>query len=109
MARQPSGPEAPIQSAPEEYAQVPPRDLYPTSDLRFVMIEIGKLTASVNRLLDDVKSQGSKIDDLRHQAPFVKGAIYIGVLLVGVFITIASFFLSAKWDAAVQAIRSVTK
>ena len=96
MARQPSGPHVPDQGTPEEYPQVPPRDLFPTSDIRFVMIEIGKLTASVNRLVDDVRSHGGKIDDLRHQASFVKGAIYIGVILVGAFIAIASFVLTAK-------------
>jgi hypothetical protein len=73
------------------------------------MIEIGKLTASVDRLVDDVKSHGAKIDDLRHQASFVKGAIYIGVLFIGAFIAIASFFLSTKWEAAVQAIRAIAK
>lgn len=35
---------------PQDFAQVPPppRDLYATSDIRFVMMEIGKLNANVD-------------------------------------------------------------
>ena len=37
---------------PGEMPQVTPRDLHATSDIRFVIVEIGKLTANVDRLLE---------------------------------------------------------
>lgn len=61
---------------------VTPRDLHATSDIRFVMLEIGKLTSSVDRLIADVKSQGDKIDTIRHHVSFIKGAAWvIGILI----------------------------
>ena len=103
-------PDPPEQTTPSEYPQVTPSvDLYPTSDIRFVMLEIAKLTASVERLTADVTVQGNKIDALRHQAAFFKGWITAAVLLIGAFIWVASFFLSAKWDAAIQAFKAIAK
>jgi len=63
------------------------------SDIRFVLVEIGKLSTKVDRLLEDVKSQGDKVDDLRHQVTFVKGVVWVlggvlailGVALVWIF------------------------
>ena len=78
-------------STPSDYPQSTPRDLHPTSDIRFVMVEVGKLTASVDRLIADVKSQGEKVDAIRHQVTFIKGAMWtIGAL-------IAVLTLLAKW------------
>ena len=66
---------------PTDIANVPPRDLYPTSDIRFVMIEIGKLSAKVDALRDDSSLASTKlaavetaIDRARHGA-FVMIAI----------------------------------
>lgn len=98
------------ETAPQNFAEVaPPRDLYATSDIRFVLTEIGKLTAHVEQLKDSVKSQGDKLDILRHQASFIKGAIFVSVGLIGILITVSSFFLSSRWDAAIQALRAVGK
>ncbi len=95
---------------PKEFPQTPPPpDLYATSDIRFVMLEIGKLTANVERLISDVKLHGGKIDDLSHKATYIKGWIAAAILLIGIFMAIASFFLSSKWDATIQAIRSIPK
>ena len=105
MAKTPTGNE--ISATPTEYPQVPPRDLHPTSDIRFVIHEVGKLTANVDRLIADVKSQGDKIDDVRHHISFLKGAVWVALPLIGAFIAIASFFLNAKWDAVGQALRSM--
>ncbi len=71
-------------TAPQEFPQVPPRDLYPVSDIRFVLVEIGKLGIKVDRLIDDVHGHGEKIDALRHQVTFVKGALWVigGVLAI---------------------------
>ena len=57
---------------PDVFADMPPRDLHPTSDIRFVMIEVGKLSANVERLILDVATHGAKIDALRHQVKHVQ-------------------------------------
>jgi uncharacterized protein YoxC len=64
----------------------PPQDLYATSDIRFVMIELGKLSVKVDRLIQDVEGQGAKIDAVRHQISFVKGALWVigGVIAIAV-------------------------
>ena len=76
-----AGPE----ETPKAFPQTSPQDLYPTSDIRFVLIEIGKLTTKVDRLIDDVKSQGDKIDTVRNQISFVRGALWVigGIITVG--------------------------
>ena len=109
MAKSPRTPSTPTETTPSEFAQVVPRDLYATSDIRFVMIEIGKLTTAVDRLIEDTKSHGDKIDALRIQAAYIKGGIAVGVLLIGLFITAASFFLSEKWGAVVEAVNAASK
>ena len=70
MAKRPTGgtSDAGVPSSSEIPADATPRDLFPTSDIRFVTVELGKLTAQVERLIDDLKSQSGKIDELRHQA-----------------------------------------
>jgi hypothetical protein len=77
-------PETGRDSAPERFAETPPpRDLYQTSDIRFVMVEIGKLTANVDHLITEVQGHGAKIDAVRHQISFVKGALWvIGAMIV---------------------------
>src|ERR1700682_5623301 len=95
--------------APQDFPQVPPRDLYPISDIRFVMTEIGKLTANVERLIVDVKSHSEKLQTIRDQSTYIKGWIAAAVLLVGAFITIASFFLSGKADGIIKSVSTLTK
>ena len=108
MAKRPVPP--PGESGPPtEYPQTTPRDLYATSDIRFVMVEVGKLSANVERLIADIKSQGEKLDAVRHQASYIKGGLAVGIVLIGGFIAIASFFLSSKWDAVLQALRAAAK
>lgn len=91
----------------QELPQGTPRDLYPTSDIRFVMLEVGKLTANVERLISDVKSQGTKIDEIRHQASYIKGGIAAATAVITVIVTVAGFILSSRWDSAVDALRVV--
>lgn len=79
---------------PKDFAQTPPRNLYNTSDIRFVMLEIGKLTSSVDRLIKDVETQGGKLDKLNHQASFLKGGIAVTVVIV----SICTWVLDQKWD-----------
>lgn len=93
---------------PRDFPNVTPRDLYPTSDIRFVLVEIGRLASKVDRLIDDVNKQDEKLDKLLHQSTYIKGFIAAGVVLVSAFIWIASVFLSEKWNAAVEALRAVS-
>ncbi len=46
------------------------------------MLEIGKLTAKVDRLVDDVKGQGTKLDKLRLTVAWVGGAAAVVVFLL---------------------------
>lgn len=108
MAR--GGPKTPDQtSTPQDYPQVPPRDLYPTSDIRFVMVEVGKLTANVERLIGDVSSQGDKLDEIKHRVSFIKGAIWASAAFFTVLIAVVSFFLSEKWATLEAALKALQK
>lgn len=107
MVKSPKNPEQP--TTPAEFAQVPPRDLYPTSDIRFVLVEVGKLSASVERLIEDVNSQSGKVDAIRHQVSFIKGAMWASGILIAAVIAIGGFVLSSKWDAVVAAVNALHK
>lgn len=94
MAKAPLKPVA--GTTPEEFPQVPPKDLYSTSDIRFVMLEIGKLTTKVDRLIEDVSGQSEKLDKVCHQVTFVKGALYVIGALMGIVIIAAGWYFSGK-------------
>lgn len=90
LAKQPTPAES---GPPEDFPQVPPRDLYPLSDIRLVIQEVAKLSALVDRLISDVKDQGDKIDKVRHQVTFVKGALWVlGGLLALVGVAVVWYF-----------------
>jgi hypothetical protein len=81
-------------TTPEEFPSVSPRELYPTSDIRFVIVEIAKLTTKVERLIEDVNGHGDKIDALRHQVTFVKGAMWvIGGIMTLVVLALGWYFI----------------
>lgn len=79
-----------------EVATSSPQDLYPTSDIRFVIHEVGKLTAKVDRLIEDVGKHSEKIDAVRHQVSFVKGAMWIIGIAMLVLGGIATWFFTGK-------------
>jgi hypothetical protein len=74
---------------PRQFPSVPPQDLYPTSDIRFVMVELGKVSTKLDRLIEDVGKHSEKIGKLDTTLDRVRtGAIVAGVLIsaaVGVF------------------------
>lgn len=74
----------------------PMHDLYPAMDARFVLVEIGKLTGKVDRLVEDVAKLGGNVDVLRGQVSFVKGAAWIIGALVLVVAPLASLLISGK-------------
>ena len=81
------------EDTPRSFPQTNPHDLYPTSDIRFVMLEIGKLMAKVDRLIDDVQSHGAKIDAVRHQISFVRGAMWVIGGIVTIAVVVGGWYL----------------
>lgn len=83
----------PPDSTPDDFAQSTPRDLYATSDIRFVMLSIGELMTKVDALLTAVEKQGDKIDALEHKVSFVKGAMWVmGGVLALISIAVVWYF-----------------
>lgn len=88
-------------SVPTEMASVPPQT--PMLDHSFTLQAImelkgsfGVLLTKTDRLISDVKDQGEKIDQLRHQVTFVRGALWVvGAILVAA-IGLATWYLSGR-------------
>ncbi len=78
-------------SPPSSQHQGYPKDYYPTPDIRFVLVEIGKLSSNMERLISDVKSQSEKLDAVRHQVSFVKGGIWVIGILFALAVAIIKF------------------
>jgi hypothetical protein len=70
---------------------------------------VGRLNANVERLIADTKSQGDKIDGLRHQSTFIKGGMAASVFFLTVIVGVASFILNAKWEALLLALKTISK
>jgi hypothetical protein len=94
VAKKPTPP--PEVPDPEDFPQTTPRDLYATSDIRFVMLEIGKLMTKVEGLSSSVDKQGDKLDDIAHKVTFVKGALWVIGGLITVGLLILGWYLSGK-------------
>lgn len=105
MAKNP--PPRSVDTPPTDFASAPPRDLHPTSDIRFVIVEVAKLTKLTERLLSDVKDQGDKIDKLREQATYIKGAIATATVAIGVAIWVAANITDGKWKAVMAAVAAL--
>lgn len=94
---------------PSDFAQTTPRDLHPTSDIRFVMVELGKLTANVDSLISSQEKFGSridklgeKIDSLEHKVTFVKGAIWVIGPIVLALAVIAGWYFTGKLSITIK-------
>jgi hypothetical protein len=85
------------------------RDLYPTSDIRFVMVEIAKLSTLVERLISDVGDQAEKIDGLRHQATYIKGGLAVAVAALALFGWFMSQLIEGKLQAVLTALSALQK
>ena len=88
-------------TSPQDFPQTTPQDLYPTSDIRFVMLRIGGLSTKVDLLLESSKGHGDKIDDLRLKVSFVKGAIWVFGGLFAVLIIAVTWYFSGKLSITV--------
>ncbi|MEO0441507.1 MAG: hypothetical protein AAF067_11625 [Pseudomonadota bacterium] len=94
---------------PEEFPQTTPRDLHPTSDIRFVMIEVAKLNTLVERLISDVDDQSEKIDGLRHQATYIKGGLAVAIVALGFFGWFISQLVEGKMQSVLTALSALQK
>lgn len=92
------------QGAPLDEPRGPPRELHPTSDIRFAITEIAKYGERVDNLAEkigDLKIEVGKADDrldaIEKGISFVKGAIWVfgglfAFLLVVVGVLLATVF-----------------
>jgi hypothetical protein len=60
------------------------------------MLEIGKLSTKVDRLIADVDGHGDKIDAVRHQVTFVKGALWVIGGVLAIMALLAGWYFSGK-------------
>ena len=81
---------------PPESSGAPIRELYPVVDIWFILVEIGKLSTQVHRLIADTSKHGEKIDEVRHQISFVKGALWVIGGLVVIFGAVTVWYLKDK-------------
>lgn len=79
-----------------------PTELYPMTDIRFVLLRIGELSAKVDRLIDDVSKQGKKVEEVRDKITFVRGAVWVllGALTLATGIFVA--YLSGKFKIIIR-------
>jgi hypothetical protein len=98
VAKRPSDPTEVI--APSDFPATTPRDLHPTTDIRFVIHELGKLTSQVVRLIGDVKGHGDKIGEVKDAINFVKGALWVIGGVVVISGAIVSLIMSGKVSIA---------
>jgi hypothetical protein len=87
-------------ATPSDFPAVTPRDLHPTTDIRFVIHELGKLTSLVTRLIADVDGHSKKIGEVKDAINFVKGAVWViggGIVLATAII---GLILSGKVSIA---------
>ena len=96
MAKPPRRPVLEQPGEPDQLPDVTPRDLYQTSDIRFVMLEIGKLMSKVDILILDVSKHGDRIDEVRHQVTFVKAVLWVLSGLSGLVILLLGWYFSGK-------------
>lgn len=88
---------------PEQPTSATPVDLHPTSDIRFVIVEVTKLATKVDRLIDDVGDFSTKLDSLERTVDRVRtGAIVAAVIISGV----AAIFWWAIGDRIGDAVRT---
>lgn len=88
---------------PRQFPSVPPQDLYPTSDIRFVLVELGKVGTKLDRLIEDVDKHGAKIGSLERTVD----RVWTGAIVAGVVISASvGFFWWALGDRISTAVRA---
>ncbi|GAA0568444.1 hypothetical protein GCM10009099_02540 [Caenispirillum bisanense] len=105
MARRPSSPE---DATPHEFPESSPRDLHPTSDIRFVMWEMGKMSTALERVSDDLRTLTTKVETLESRASTAVGwakGLGVGVIGVGIVLSGAIALFTWIFDGKIDALR----
>lgn len=95
MAKPPKGSSQNLNEVgtPKEFPQVsPPVELYATSDIRFVMVELGKVGTKVDRLIEDTNKNAEKISDLSKTVAKFETTVKVGSACIAIVIAIIIWF-----------------
>lgn len=88
---------------PRQFPSVPPPvDLYPTSDIRFVLIELGKIGTKIDGLSDKIEKQTTKVEVLERTVDRVKTGGYVAIAILG---AVGAFAWWAIGDRITNAVR----
>ncbi|MCM0018407.1 MAG: hypothetical protein NBV67_00270 [Tagaea sp.] len=79
-----------------EMPSATPRDLHATTDIRFVIHEIGKISEAVGEMKKTIESQGVKIGRFEKYVVAVNTAVTVIVGVAIVLGAIASFIFDGK-------------
>jgi hypothetical protein len=96
MARNPRYEETRESSIPKSFPEVSPRFAQPTHDFTLQAVmemkeSLGQLSAKTDRLISDVKSQGEKIESMRHKFSWVAGGAAVVGFLFAIILALIKF------------------
>lgn len=89
-----------VESGVPEMPSVTPRDLHSTSDIRFVMIEVGKMTEAIGEMKKTIEKQGEKI------SKFEKLVLVVSTALTAT-VVVSYFWLGERFHTLIEAIAKV--
>lgn len=90
--------------SPRSMPQVaPPQDLHPMADIRFVIVEVSKLTERIDQLIADVKEHGTRLRTIETAVDRVKTGAYVAGVI---FSLVGVVFWWAIGDKVTLAVRS---
>lgn len=103
----PRRPEPPPSTTPQSFPQtLPPEAAGQHSFILQSLYELrgslGELSAKVDHLVKAVEGQGDRIDQLRHQVTFVKGAMWVMGALLGVVVLAVGWYFSGKLSVTIN-------
>jgi hypothetical protein len=86
---------------PTEFANVPPQTMmldhsFTLQAVMELQKSVAELATKTGRLIEDVGKHGDKIDGLRHQVTFVKGALWVIGFLILAFGAVATWYVTGK-------------
>jgi hypothetical protein len=89
---------------PRQVATVtPPQDLYPTSDIRFVLIELGKVSNKIDGLTEAVGKQGTKIDAVERTVDRARTTVIVAAVILS---AVGAIFWWALGDRITSAVHT---
>jgi hypothetical protein len=90
--REQSSASRPPTTVPKDFPNVTPQNVMVDHSFTLQVVmelhkSVAELATKTDRLIKDVEGQGTKIDAVRHQISFVKGAIWVIGAIVALAIT----------------------